>query len=234
MNPYTTNSIGQPGCSGDYSNLVARLPIERESAGSYAGHPVSVHKIQEQNVQLSSQKPIGVVEISNLGNFKISKHGMNSKITGLNKVQSFSSLAMGGLLSYVNKFFQYFWCDENEALIAENEKSYHPSVSLKFEGGFYQEIVGCLNFKRLLNCSIDIIPTRKGDGVCCNPIVFENGSTKDMVEVERGKEETIITFISDIGFKPVKLHISNDYWIYNDFNQLIARYESMNLIRTAS
>ena len=105
---------------------------------------------------------------------------------------------------------------------------------MKFAGGFYQEIVGCLDFEQLLNCFIHITPTRKGKGVSSRPVISENGSTKGTVEVERGKEETIITFISDIGFHPVKLHIGNDYWNYNDFNQLIARYESMSLIRTAS
>ena len=113
------NSVGQLGLSGDYSNPTARLPNEKESAGSYAGYHVSVHKIQEQDVQLSSQKPIGNEESSKLGDFKSIKNVMCSNSTGKNKAQSYFFLAVGGLQSAVTNFFQYFLRVKNELEIAQ-------------------------------------------------------------------------------------------------------------------
>ncbi len=48
--------------------------------------------------------------------------------------------------------------------------------------------------------------------------------------MESKNGETIITFTGDLGSNSIKLHIGNDYWKHNNINELIGKYESMNLM----
>lgn len=202
MNP-VINSVGQSGCSGDYSNKTAGLPQDKESAGTYAGRPVSVH--ENQDVQPSIQKPIGHEDHSGLTKFKVRKH---------EKPPS-----------------DLFYSLRKRVWIAEMEKLHHPCLVLKISShGANEFIEGCLDFKKLLNCRIDIIPLKSGCGFYTHPIPTEDGSKKGKVKMESENGETIITFTGDHGFKPTKLYINNEYWRYYNINELIGKYKSLNLM----
>ena len=104
------------------------------------------------------------------------------------------------------------------------ERLHHPCLVLKISSYGKNELIeGCLDFQHLLKCYIDIIPLKSGIG-------FGYQTNPGSVKIESKNGETIITFISSLGFKPTKLYISNEYWSYNNINQLIAKYKSMNLM----
>lgn len=106
------------------------------------------------------------------------------------------------------------------------------SVSLEFEGYFNKSVVGCLDFKKLLDVNIDIVGTKEGGEIGFHPAVSKDGSMNAKVEVAVEKEKTIITIISDHGNESAKLHIGNDYWKHNSLDRLIARYKSYKLLWT--
>ncbi|WP_422134251.1 hypothetical protein [Endozoicomonas sp. ALD040] len=114
------------------------------------------------------------------------------------------------------------------AKIARLEKIHHPSVHLKLDASdVKKKIVECLVFKDLLKCHTNIIPTSEGVGVNFIPLA---SSKHGRVKMESKNGETIITFTGDLGSNSIKLHIGNDYWKHNNINELIGKYESMNLM----
>ncbi|WOG25872.1 hypothetical protein [Endozoicomonas sp. 8E] len=204
MNP-GINSVGQPYCSGAFSNKDDGLRQKKESAGSYASRSVSVH--QNQEVQPSIQKPI--------------KHEEHSRLGGYFDVGSYRAFKHEAPPLY---FGQDIVRAERKARL---EKLHHPSVHLKVDGYSKKIFVGCLDFKQLLKGRIEILPTISGSGFSAHPL---GGSKERKVEMEWENEETIITFTGDDEIRPTKLHISNEYWKHNSIKVLIEKYKSMNLI----
>lgn len=202
MNP-GINSVGQPGCSGGYCNTTAGLAHKEASAGSYAGHPVSVH--DNHDFQASIQKSIGHEEHSDLGEFKVREHEGPPD--------------------------DPFYSIRKRVWIDEMEKLHHPCLVLKISSPGSNELIeGCLDFKQLLNCCIDIIPLKSGIAFGSQPISTVDGPDKGKVEMESKNGETIITFTNAHGFKPTKLYISNGYWRHYNINELIGTYESRKLM----
>lgn len=203
MNPLS-NSVGQSGCSGGYSNSDDGLPHKNESAGSYVNRSVSR---QNQDIQPSIQKPTGHEEhsdregYSDAGGFSVFKHEAPPLYFGHDIVRA--------------------------ARIARLEKLHHPSVHLKVDSYLKKTVVGCLDFRELLKGRIEIFPTISGSGFNAHPL---GGSKDRKVEMQWGNGETIIKFIGDHGIEPTKLHIGNDYWKYNDIKLLIETYKSKNLM----
>ncbi|MGO0309618.1 hypothetical protein ACTL6P_24080 [Endozoicomonas acroporae] len=196
----TVINVGQSKDSVDFGNTTARLDHKKERAASLAGRDVSVH--EESRPQPSSQNPVGPEEHSSLANFEIQTHDPQK-----------SSVNSG----------QDDW-------VANLEKLHHPSVPLKFEGFIERSVIGCLDFKKLLQVNIDIIGTKQGGGIGFHPGMSLDGSADARVEVVEGKEKTIITFIDDFGCESAKLHIGNEYWEHNSLSSLIDQYKIYKLM----
>ncbi|USE36166.1 hypothetical protein [Endozoicomonas sp. SCSIO W0465] len=202
----TNNScVVQSDCRGDYSRSIPELTVKKDSAGSchHDGYRVSVQT--NQNIQLSAQGVVRHEKCSGLQDFEICKHDTQDRSDSL---------------------YQCAMADRADRL----EHLYHPPVHLTFErDDINDSSVGCLNFEKLLKFHIDILSTRAGCGISCRLAISTDRPTKARVEVQSEELKTIITFTNDYGSE-TKLTLDNNYWLYHDYEKLLERYKSLNLL----